>query len=127
MFDDGVCSACTVAPATELDDVERNVEKLRKDAQSLVKRRDKLLSRLEGIVSQSEGVETESADNADRLANAQRLKTRCLEVEIKFATLRTEGQERALGEVNSLLEQLEQLGRDDPQGWSSIRHGFREC
>ena len=94
--------------------MEKSINRLRNEAHALDERRKELLSKLDRIVSQSEGAETESVEKSDRLAQAQLLKRRCLEVDVKFSIQRTEDQERALKEANTQLEELDQLGPQSP-------------
>lgn len=90
-----------------LDEIEKRVENLRKQALSLEKERGDLLECLH-TVSQSEDAKCLSACDREELeANALRLTCRCLTVNISVTVPRNESQEESLKKARNFIESVQ--------------------
>lgn len=91
---------------TILDQIERHVEQLRRDASRLEEEKDTLLTTLDTLRNTEMLGKLEEPDKDDVLRYAERLSTRCLTVDVLVKVQRDRIQEEALHQVNGLIDTL---------------------
>ncbi|CAL1531122.1 unnamed protein product, partial [Lymnaea stagnalis] len=107
-----------------LDEVEDNVEALRRKAHEVLQERDSLLTILSQLEAESLKLNGSVSEGEcqEILINIERLKQRCLNIEIKIHTVRTPEQESSYSKVNSLVRGLEHLCLDGDPNEESYQH-----
>lgn len=97
-----------------LDQIEVQVEQLRRNAARLEEEKDNLLTTLDIIRNNEQVCSLDDPDKDDVLRYAERLSIRCLTVDILVKTQRDNVQQEALHQVNGLIDNLVIGLRQDP-------------
>ncbi|XP_065340912.1 BAG family molecular chaperone regulator 2 [Cloeon dipterum] len=99
-----------------LDNLDSDVERLRKNAMDLEDKRETLLGSLD-LIRQSHALETISdAEKKEIEEYIETITSRCRTVQIKVDTVRDQQQEESLHSVNSLIDSMVLNLRLDPMG-----------
>ncbi|CAH1772330.1 unnamed protein product [Owenia fusiformis] len=111
-----------------LDELEKRVEALRKQAQYIEEEKEQLLSTLNNVQHSTWVADMGSVERSEIEANAERLVCRCLTVEVSVSTPRNTVQETALKKVNGILDQLhEQLKQGVAESVHRVKTYLNSC
>ncbi|KAH9523709.1 hypothetical protein Btru_040704 [Bulinus truncatus] len=93
-----------------LDSIEDSIENIFRKVKDLAQERDTLVTVLSQLEAESNESETfREGQYQEILGHIDRLKQRCLSIDIKIHTVRTDEQETSFLKVNSLIKSLEHI------------------
>nr|CAD7398097.1 unnamed protein product [Timema cristinae]CAD7433098.1 unnamed protein product [Timema monikensis] len=98
------------------DQVEKHVERMRRDALRMEEEKDILLTTLDTLRNSEMMIELDESEREEVNHFAEHIVNRCLTVEVHVKTTRDPMQEDSLHQVNSYIDSLVVSLREDPTG-----------
>jgi len=96
-----------------LDEAEKKVEQLREMASQLEQEKESLLQLISSVKVNAEILRLGQGDREDIDASSERILNRCKSVQVSVFTPRNEAQEKALEEVNKLIDGVTNKMKED--------------